>query len=135
MERQNVSAVSPYADVFGFSRAVRANEHVFVAGCAAIGSDGRNVGIGDAAAQARRCFEVIELALGKAGASLADVVLTRVFLVDAAHADAVARVHGEVFNTIRPVTSAVLVAGLLDPDWLVEIEAHAVIGARLSAPT
>ena len=133
MDRQNVSAVSPYADVFGFSRAVRAGEHVFVAGCAAIGADGENVGVGDAAAQARRCFEVIDRSLREAGASLSEVVLTRIFLVDAADADAVARVHGEVFGTTRPVTSAVLVAGLLHPEWLVEIEAHAVIGARVSA--
>ena len=130
MDRQNISAVSPYADRMGFSRAVRSNDHVFVAGCAAIGADGKNVGVGDAAAQARRCFEVIEGALEQAGSRLADVVLTRIFLVDVADADAVARVHGEVFSSIRPVTSAVVVATLLHPEWLIEIEAHAVIGAR-----
>lgn len=130
MKRQNVSAVSPYAASFGFSRAVRAGDHVFVAGCAAIGPDNQNVGVGDPAAQARRCFEVIAAALREAGASLEEVVLTRVFLVDAAHADTVARVHGEVFGAVRPVTSAVVVAALLDPEWLLEIEAHAVVGAR-----
>ena len=130
MDRQNISAVSPYADRMGFSRAVRSNDHVFVAGCAAIGADGKNVGVGDAAAQARRCFEVIEGALEQAESSLADVVLTRIFLVDVADADAVARVHGEVFGITKPVTSAVVVAALLHPEWLIEIEAHAVIGAR-----
>ncbi len=135
MDRKNVAAVSPYAEAFGFSRAVRVGDHVFVAGCAAIGADGANLGVGDAEAQARRCFEVIGGALREAGASLEDVVLTRVFLVDAADADAIARVHGEVFREVRPVTSAVLVAGLLDPEWLVEIEAHAVVGTRdRSAP-
>jgi len=114
----------------GFSRAVRSNDHVFVAGCAAIGADGKNVGIGDAVAQARRCFEVIEGALKEAGSSLNEVVLTRVFLVNAADADGVARVHGEVFADTRPVTSAVVVAALLHPEWLIEIEAHAVLGAR-----
>jgi enamine deaminase RidA (YjgF/YER057c/UK114 family) len=130
MKRKNVSAVSPYADSFGFSRAVRAGDHVFVAGCAAIGPDGKNVGVGDPAGQARRCFQVIEKALGEAGASLAEVVLTRIFLVDPAHADAVAGVHGEVFGEVRPVTSAVVVAGLLHPEWLIEIEAHAIVGAK-----
>ncbi|NIP95961.1 MAG: RidA family protein, partial [Akkermansiaceae bacterium] len=98
MERINVSAVSPYAESFGFSRAVRAGDHVFVAGCAAIGPDGENVGVGDPAAQARRCFEVIEGALREAGASMQEVVMTRVYLVDPAHGDAVAEVHGEVFG-------------------------------------
>ena len=132
MDRQNVVAVSPYEAVFGFSRAVRAGAHVFVAGCAAIGPDNRNVGVGDPAAQARRCFDVIDGALREAGASLQEVVLTRVFLVNADDAEAVARVHGEVFGAVRPVTSAVVVAALLDPEWLLEIEAHAVIGARLA---
>ena len=81
MARQNISAVSPYADAMGFSRAVRSSEHVFVAGTAAIGPDGKNVGIGDAATQARRCFEVIGKALKEAGSSLEEVVLTRIFLV------------------------------------------------------
>ncbi len=132
MDRQNVTAVSPYEAAFGFSRAVRAGAHVFVAGCAAIGPDNRNVGVGDPAAQARRCFDVIDGALREAGASLQEVVLTRVFLVNADDAEAVARVHGEVFGAVRPVTSAVVVAALLDPEWLLEIEAHAVIGARLA---
>lgn len=131
MDRKNISAISPYANAFGFSRAVRANGQVFVAGCAAIGANGENVGVGDAEAQARRCFEVIEGALNEAGASLAEVVLTRIYLVNAADADAVARVHGEVFANTRPVTSAVVVAGLLHPEWLIEIEAHAVIGAQV----
>ena len=130
MERQNVRAISPYEESFGFSRAVRAGDRVFVAGCAAIGPDNRNVGVGDPAAQARRCFEVIGAALEEAGSSLEEVVRTRVFLVDAGHAEAVGRVHGEVFGKVRPVTTAVVVAGLLDPEWLLEIEADAVIGAR-----
>ena len=126
MQRQNVSAVSPYEESFGFSRAVRAGDHIFVAGCASLGSDNETIGVGDPEKQARRALEVIEGALGEAGASLEDVVLTRVFIVDLDHADIVARVHGEVFGKIRPVTSAVQVAGLLRPEWLLEIEAHAV---------
>lgn len=133
MERINVSPVSPYADSFGFSRAVRAGDHVFVAGCAAIGPNGENVGVGDPAAQARRCFEVIEGALREAGASMDEVVMTRIYFVDAAHDDAVAEVHGEVFGHVRPVSTGVVVAALFHPEWLIEIEAHAVIGASRAA--
>ena len=129
MERQNIDAVSPFAERFGFSRAVRAGNQVFVAGTAAIGPAGENVGVGDPLAQGRRCLEVIGNALEAAGSRLEDVVLTRCFLVDVDHADAVAQAHGEAFGAIRPVTSAVVVAELFDPEWLVEIEAHAVIGS------
>ncbi len=132
MQRTQVPAVSPFADSFGFSRAVRAGDQVFVAGTAAIGPDGRTVGVGDARAQTRRCLEVIEGALREAGASLDEVVLTRVYAVRAGDIDAIAEVHGDVFGTVRPVSTAVLVAGLFDPDWLIEIEAHAVIGATRS---
>ncbi len=129
MQRTHVPAVSPFAESFGFSRAVRTGDQVFVAGTAAIGPDGRTVGVGDAGAQARRCFEVIEAALRDAGATLEDVVLTRVYAVRAEDIDAIAEAHGAVFGAVRPVSTAVLVAGLFDPDWLLEIEAHAVVGA------
>ena len=128
MGRENIPAVSPYASKFGFSRAVRAGGHVFVAGCASIGTNNETVGIGDPGIQARRCLEVIGDALEQAGSSLEDVVLTRIYLVDLSYTEAVARVHGEVFGAVRPVTSAVVVKELLHPDWLVEIEAHAVVG-------
>jgi len=130
MDRQNVPATSPFEPLFGYSRAVRAGDHVFVAGCAAIGPDNETVAIGDPAGQARRAFKVIEGALAEAGASLEEVVLTRFFLTDVADMEAVAKVHAEVFRKTRPVTSAVQVAALARPEWLVEIEAHAVIGAR-----
>ena len=132
MERQNVPAVSPYEPLFGYSRAVRAGDHVFVAGSASIGPDDETVAVGDPEGQARRAFEVIRGALEQAGASMEDVVLTRIFLTDLANTEIVGRVHNEYFHDVKPVTSAVQVAALLRPEWLVEIEAHAVVGARAS---
>lgn len=134
-DRQNVPAVSPYEPVFGYSRAVRVGDHVFVAGSAAIGPHDETVAIGDPEGQARRALDVINGALQQAGASMEDVVLTRIFLTDLAHAEIVGRVHNEYFHDVKPVTSAVQVAGLLRPEWLVEIEAHAVVGAGASSRT
>lgn len=128
MDRQNVSSASPYEPTIGFSRAVRVGHHVFVSGTAPIGPDGQTVGVGDAYAQARRCLEIIEAALLKAGARTSDVVRTRTFLVDASLWEQVGRAHGEYFSAIRPASTMVQVARLLDPDWLVEIEADAVVG-------
>jgi enamine deaminase RidA (YjgF/YER057c/UK114 family) len=116
----------PLEPVIGYSRAVRDGQLVFVSATAAIWPDGHVDP--DAGAQARRSLEIIAEALREAGATLRDVVRTRVFLVDVAHGDAVGRVHGEVFGAIRPATGFIVVQGFLDPRWLLEIEADAVVG-------
>jgi len=125
--RQLISSGSPYEATVGFSRAVRTGAFVSVAGCAPLGPDGRTVGRGDPAAQTRRCLDIIRTALGAAGASLEHVVRTRVLLTRIADWEAVGRVHGEYFGAIRPVCTVAQVAALIDPEWLVEIEADAVI--------
>ena len=125
-QRQRVSSGSPFEPTIGFSRAVRVGDRVLVAGTAPIWPDGSVDA--DPENQARRCLEIILSALGEAGASANDVVRTRMFLTDAAHADAVGRAHGAVFGEIRPAATMVVVAGLLDPRWVVEIEAEAILG-------
>jgi len=125
--RKLISSGSPYEAKVGFSRAVRAGPIVSVAGSAPLGPDGRTVGRGDPAAQARRCLEIIAAALETAGASLQQVVRTRILLTRIADWQAVAAVHGEYFGTIRPACTVMEVPRLIDPDWLVEIEADAVI--------
>jgi enamine deaminase RidA (YjgF/YER057c/UK114 family) len=124
--RQNVSSASPFEPKIGFSRAVRVDRHVFVAATAPIWADGRVDD--DVAAQTRRCLQIIDEALSAAGATLADVVRTRVFLVDASDGPAVASVHGEVFGAVRPASGFIVVRGFLDPRWRVEVEADAVMG-------
>lgn len=126
MSRVLISSGSPYEPIVGFSRAVRVGNSISVSGTTAA-SSGKPVAIGDAAAQARATLEMISEALGKAGASLSDVVRTRVYLTDIANFEAVGRVHGEFFGEIRPANTTLQIAGLPDPDWLVEIEADAVI--------
>ncbi len=128
MKRQNVSSGSPYEPVIGFSRAVRIGNMVSVSGSAPIGPDGKNFGIGDPAAQTRRCIEIIRLALEKAGASLNDVIRTRIFFTRQQDWQAIGKAHGELFGNIRPASTTVVVAALLDDQWLVEIEADAVVG-------
>jgi len=125
--RKLVSSGSPYETRFGFSRAVRTGALVSVAGTAPLGPDGNTVGCGDAAAQARRCLEIIATALEGAGASLRHVVRTRILLTRIEDWPLVANVHGECFRNIRPVCTVMQVAGLIDRDWLVEIEADAVV--------
>ena len=125
MERQKVSSGSPFESTIGFSRAVRAGRHVFVSGSAPIWPDGSCDP--EPAAQARRCLEIVLAALAEAGAGPADVVRTRTFLVDVADAGPVGAVHGEVFGEIRPASTMVAVAALLDPRWKVEIEAEALL--------
>jgi enamine deaminase RidA (YjgF/YER057c/UK114 family) len=123
--RQRISSSSPLEPTIGFSRAVRDGDLVFVSATAAIWPDGHvdpDVGV-----QARRCLEIIGEALRECGAGLHDVTRTRVFLVDAAHGAAVGDVHGEVFGETRPATGFIVVRGFLDPRWLVEIEADAVV--------
>lgn len=128
--RQLISSGSPYELTVGYSRAVRVGERVVVAGTAAQWPDGTVDP--DPAAQARRCFEIVEAALTDAGASFADVVRSRVYLVDAADFAPISAVHGEVFGDIRPANTTVVVAALLDARWKVEIEVEAVIDAHRS---
>jgi enamine deaminase RidA (YjgF/YER057c/UK114 family) len=123
--RQRISSGSPFEGSIGFSRAVRAGSQVFVSATAAIWPDGHVDD--DIAAQARRCLEIIGEALREAGASMQDVVRTRVFLVDAADGPAVGDVHGEVFGEVRPASGFIVVSGFLDSRWRVEIEADAVV--------
>ena len=123
--RQRVSSGSPWELVVGYSRAVRVDERVVVAGTAPQWPDGTVDP--DPAAQARRCFELIGAALDEAGASFEDVVRSRIYLVDAADFTAISAVHGEVFRDIRPANTTVVVAALLDPAWRVEIEVDAVL--------
>ena len=124
MDRRRISSGSPYEDAIGFSRAVRAGDRVLVSGTAPIWPDGSCDP--DVYVQARRCLEIVVVALSDAGASAADVVRTRTYLTDASYADEVGRAHGEVFGDVRPASTMVVVAGLLDPRWKVEIEAEAV---------
>ena len=125
--RRSVSSGSPWEPVIGFSRAVRVGDRVLVSGTAPVWPDGSCDP--DPAVQARRCLEIILAALGEAGAAPADVVRTRIYLTDRGDVDAVSRVHGEVFGEVRPAATMVVVAGLVDPRWRVEIEAEAVVGA------
>jgi enamine deaminase RidA (YjgF/YER057c/UK114 family) len=125
--RQRVSSGSPYEPRIGISRGVRAGRIIAIAGTAPIGADGKTVAIGDAATQARRCFEIVEAALEQLGASLADVIRTRILLTRIEDWEAVALVHGEFFKDIRPVNTVMQVVRFIDPDWLVEIETDAVI--------
>jgi enamine deaminase RidA (YjgF/YER057c/UK114 family) len=125
--RKLISSGSPYEPKVGISRAVRVGNVIAVSGTAPLGSDGRTVGIGDAGVQARRCFEIIAGALEKAGASLRQVVRTRTLLVRIEDWEAVAAVHGEFFGQIRPANTIMQVSRFIDPDWLVELEADAIV--------
>jgi enamine deaminase RidA (YjgF/YER057c/UK114 family) len=125
--RKLISSGSPYEPKVGISRAVRVGSIVTVAGTAPLGRDGRTVGRGDAAAQARRCLEIIAAALEGAGASMQHVVRTRILLTRIDDWQAVASVHGEFFREIRPVNTIMQVSRFIDPEWLVEIEADAVV--------
>lgn len=126
-DRMNVSTGSPYEPIVGISRAVRIGNVVAVAGTAPLGTDGRTVGVGDPAAQARRCFDISRSALEQLGATLNDVVRTRILLIRIEDWRAVAEVHGEFFRDIRPVNTIMQVSRFIDPDWLIETEVDAVI--------
>jgi len=124
-ERRRVPSGSPFEALIGFSRAVRVGDRVVVSGTGPVVSEGRCPD--DAGAQARRCFEIIAAALAEAGALLADVVRTRMYVTSVDAADAVGAVHAEIFGFTRPAATMVVVAALLDPDWQVEIEAEAIV--------
>jgi enamine deaminase RidA (YjgF/YER057c/UK114 family) len=124
MQRLQARSGSPYEERFGFSRAVRVGSSVAVSGTAPVWPDGHVDP--DPAAQARRCWEIVVAALEELGSGVSDVVRTRMYVVGADVADAVGAVHGEVFGDVRPASTMVVVAGLLDPRWVVEVEADAV---------
>lgn len=127
--RQNVSSGSPYESVVGFSRAVRVGDTVVVSGTGPIGPDGETVGPGDVAAQMRRCLEISLAALEELGAQPQDVIRTRTYLKNREDWEAASRVHGEFFGDIRPASTMLQVASMIDADWLVETEMDAIAGS------
>lgn len=130
---RRIASGAPWEAVVGYSRAVVAGDRVLVAGTTAVGPDGRLVGEGDPAAQARQCLENIRRALEAAGTSLGAVVRTRMYVTDIRHWEAVGRVHGEYFGEVRPASTLVEVSRLVDPAMLVEIEAEAWTGGGAGA--
>jgi enamine deaminase RidA (YjgF/YER057c/UK114 family) len=124
-DRRHAFSGAPLEEPYGYSRAVRVGDRIVVSGCAPIWPD--DFVDPDPGVQARRCLEIIENALSELGGSLADVVRTRMYVTDTAFADTVGAAHGEAFREARPATSMIVIAGLVDPRWKVEIEAEAIV--------
>ena len=126
--RKQISGCSPYEGRIGFSRAIRVDDNVFVSGTAPIGDDGQTACRGDAFGQTLRCMEIIERALKDAGASLQDVTRVRMYIADRRNSEHISEAFREVFHEIRPAAT-MIVCKLLEDDWLVELEADAVVGS------
>ena len=127
MTRHNISSASPYESSIGFSRAVRVGNSIHVAGTAPIAPDGTTACPGDAYGQTKRCLEIIRQAIESAGGKLSDVVRTRIMVTDMNRWEAVGRAHGEAFRDIRPAATMYEVTRLVHDEWLVEIEADAIV--------